>query len=149
MHLYLMQHGEALAEQAAPGRPLSLTGKQQVLSVSRQASRAGIELTALYHSDKLRARQTAEILGDELALDSSEREGLGPKDDVRTVAEWLQNESTDLALVSHLPFLDRLASLLVVGDPTRGIVTFRFGVMVALERGESSWRIDRVFVPES
>ena len=37
-------------------------------------------------------------------------------------------------LVDHLPFLDRLASLLVVGDADRSIVRFQMGGIVCLVR---------------
>lgn len=148
MFLYLMQHGEALAEEHAPSRPLSLNGKQQVRSVARQAYRAEVGLRAIYHSDKLRSRQSAEILGHELGLEVQERAGLAPKDEVAPVAEWLNGESEDLALIGHLPFLDRLTGLLVVGDATKSLVAFRFGVMVRLQKGASSWKIDWILRPE-
>jgi phosphohistidine phosphatase len=38
-----------------------------------------------------------------------------------------------LALVGHLPFLDRLASLLVAGDEDAQVVRFRMGGLVELE----------------
>jgi len=147
--VYLMQHGEALAEEDAPGRPLSLNGKQQVKSVARQAYQADVRLAAIYHSDKRRSRQSAEILGHELGLEVSERAGLGPKDEVAPVAEWLEGESEDLALVGHLPFLDRLTGLLVVGDAAKSVVAFRFGVLVRLQRGASGWKVDWILRPEA
>jgi phosphohistidine phosphatase SixA len=46
------------------------------------------------------------------------RPGLAPNDPVVPVARWLRAETEyqSLALVGHMPFLGRLASLLVVGD---------------------------------
>jgi phosphohistidine phosphatase len=148
MFLYLMQHGEALAEEHAPGRPLSLNGKQQVKDVARKVSHAGVEAMAIYHSDKLRARQSAEILGAELGLDVCQRPGLGPKDDVDAVTDWLQDQNEDLALIGHLPFLDRLTSRLVVGDASKSLVTFRFGWVVRLQRGPAGWKVDWMVRPD-
>ena len=51
--------------------------------------------------------------------------GLMPKDDVRPVAEELGGFEGSLMLVGHLPFLSRLASLLLVGDPERLMIRYR------------------------
>lgn len=142
MYVYLMQHGEALSEENAPGRPLSLTGIEQVKAVALIAYRAQIRIPVLYHSGRLRARRSAELLSDEVGGEVVAREGLEPKDDVYAVAEWLQGEQEDLAVVGHLPFLDRLVGLLVTGDAERGVVSFRNGVLVRLLRVETGWRVD-------
>ena len=70
------------------------------------------------------------------------REGLDPKDEVAPVAEWLKSESDDLALVGHLPFLDRLAGLLLTGDAGKSVVHFKNGALVRLLRGDNGWKID-------
>lgn len=142
MYVYLMQHGEALSEEHAPGRPLSLTGIEQVKATALFAYRSEIRIPTLYHSGRLRARRSAELLSDEVGGEVIAREGLEPQDDVAAVAEWLQGQQEDLALVGHLPFLDRLAALLVTGDPGRGVVHFRNGVLVRLLRVENGWRVD-------
>lgn len=142
MYVYLMQHGEALSEENAPGRPLSLTGIEQIKSTALFAYRSGIRIPTLYHSGKLRARRSAELLSDEVGGEVVAREGLEPKDEVAPVAEWLQSHEDDLALVGHLPFMDRLAALLVTGDADQSVVHFRFGVLVRLLRVESGWRVD-------
>ncbi|MCK4450112.1 MAG: hypothetical protein KAX26_05930 [Anaerolineae bacterium] len=43
-------------------------------------------------------------------------------------------------LVGHLPFLDRLASLLVTGDADHSIVRFQMGGIVCLVREVSQER---------
>jgi phosphohistidine phosphatase len=43
------------------------------------------------------------------------------------------SEHQALALVGHLPFLDRLASLLVAGNEEAQVVHFRMGGLVKLE----------------
>ncbi len=142
MYVYLMQHGEALSEENAPGRPLSLTGIEQAKATALFAYRAEIRIPTIYHSGKLRARRSAELLSDEVGGEVVAREGLEPKDDVAAVADWLQGQEEDLALVGHLPFLDRLVGLLVTGDPARSVVSFRNGVLVRLLRVEDGWRVD-------
>ena len=63
------------------------------------------------------------------------RPGLAPNDPVVPVAQWLraETEHQSLALVGHMPFLGRLASLLVVGDERAHVVGFQMGGLVKLE----------------
>ena len=63
------------------------------------------------------------------------RPGLAPNDPVVPVAQWLraETEHQSLALVGHMPFLGRLASLLVVGDEQAQVVGFQMGGLVKLE----------------
>ncbi len=63
------------------------------------------------------------------------RPGLAPNDPVVPVAQWLraETEHQSLALVGHMPFLGRLASLLVVGDEQAQVVGFHMGGLVKLE----------------
>ena len=64
------------------------------------------------------------------------RPGLAPNDPVVAVAQWLRAETErreSLALVGHMPFLGRLASLLVVGDERAQVVGFQMGGLVKLE----------------
>ena len=50
-------------------------------------------------------------------------------------AQWLRAETgqRSVALVGHMPFLGRLASLLVVGDEQAQVVGFHMGGLVKLE----------------
>jgi phosphohistidine phosphatase len=52
--------------------------------------------------------------------------------------------------VGHLPFLSRLASLLLVGDPERTLVRFRMGGIVCLTGGPSTggWIVAWMLTPE-
>ena len=63
------------------------------------------------------------------------RPGLAPNDPVVPVAQRLraETEHQSLALVGHMPFLGRLASLLVVGDEQAQVVGFQMGGLVKLE----------------
>ena len=136
MDLYLMQHGEATTEAENPERPLTEAGRATVHRVSARARAAGVQVEACVHSGKLRAEETARLLVSALggAADVVARAGLGPKDDVAPTAQWLRTTEYDaLAVVGHLPFLDRLASLLIAGDEEAQVVRFRMGGLVKLE----------------
>ena len=62
-------------------------------------------------------------------------------DDVRPIAQALQKETTPLMLMGHLPFMDRLAGLLVTGDPDRSAVRFRMGGIVYKEGEGNDWGV--------
>jgi phosphohistidine phosphatase len=149
--LYLVQHGEAVAEEADPERPLSEAGRRDVEGLARFLSARGLRVERIQHSGKTRARQTAEILAGVLApgLDTEARPGLAPKDPVEAFAAGLADQTRDLIVVGHLPFLDRLVGHLVGGGEGRGLVAYRPGGMVCLERAEDgAWRIAWMLRPE-
>lgn len=131
-----MQHGEALSADVDPERPLSEQGRSTVAAVAAHASACGVRLDRIVHSGKLRAEQTAAILAAELACaDVGAVPGLAPNDDVRAAASVHADpgQQGSLAVVGHLPFLDRFASLLVAGDAAAHVVAFRNGGLVRLE----------------
>jgi phosphohistidine phosphatase len=150
MKIYLVQHGEAEPKTVDPARPLTAQGRQDVQQVAAFAARLGLEVEQIRHSDKTRAEQTAEILGE--ALSPAEGvvtvSGLAPNDDVRPVAEALTRESQAVMLVGHLPFLARLAGLLVTGNPDRSVVQFRNAGIVCLAREEDRWLVAWIVTPE-
>ncbi len=139
MILYLMQHAEAVPEEVDPARPLSEEGRAAIERVAARAARHALPIASIYHSGKLRARQTAEVLGAAFHLESQVQplEGLSPKDRAEPLARWLRVETqkgtnTGLVLVSHLPLLDKLASLLLTGDEDLGVIAFHYAALVAL-----------------
>ena len=137
MDLYLMQHGQATTETEDPERPLTDAGRAAVQRVAKRARTADVRISGCLHSGKLRAEQTAQLLVREIGVEPSveARPGLAPNDPVVPVAQWLraETEHQSLALVGHMPFLGRLASLLVVGDEQAQVVGFQMGGLVKLE----------------
>jgi phosphohistidine phosphatase len=77
-----------------------------------------------------------------------EHSSLSPNDDVGLIAEVLQQSERDTAVVGHMPHLDKLASFLLTGEENRGVVRFRNGGVVCLERQESAWRLGWMVTPE-
>ncbi|MBI4420401.1 MAG: phosphohistidine phosphatase SixA [Gemmatimonadetes bacterium] len=151
MLVYLVQHGEAASEQEGPERPLTPRGRTEVSRVARAAARIGVQPEVIWHSDKLRARQTAELLAAELTPPESLRQvsGLAPKDDPATAAGQVAAAAAPVMLGGHLPLLSRLASLLLIGDPSKEVIAFRMGGMVALEGTEAGWRVTWMLTPET
>ena len=150
MDLFLIQHGEAKSEAEDPERSLTEYGAGTVRQMAAWAAQARVKVGQIRHSGKKRAEQTAVLLADRLnpILGIQAVAGLNPNDDARPVAEALQQEQGPLMLVGHLPFLSRLAGLLVVGDPERAVVTFRQAGITCLAREESQWTVRWVMLAE-
>ena len=150
MEVYLVQHGEAKSKDEDPQRPLTDQGAAEVERVAATAARVGVHVHQIRHSGKRRAEQTATILGQHLLPSGGTVAvaGLVPEDEVQAVAEALRHETRPVMLVGHLPFLDRLTSLLVTGTPDRSIVQFRKGGIVCLRGQGDSWAIRWIITPE-
>jgi phosphohistidine phosphatase len=125
LDIYLIQHAEAVSEKEDPARPLSDEGKVTMEKVGALAARLRIKPDLIFHSGIL-----ARNLG---LLDRvHEKEGLGPLDPVGPVVEWLKEAARGLsgvAIVGHLPFLDKLASLLVIKQENLSVVSFQNGAI--------------------
>lgn len=135
--VYLMQHGVAVAEEVDPRRPLTPEGRTAVERVALRAHESGVRIERCVHSGKVRAEQTARLLARAVDATVEERAGLNPSDPVAPFAAWLQAEARQepdaaIAVVGHLPFLDRLASLLVAGDQAAQVVRFHNAGLVRL-----------------
>ena len=146
MKLYLLRHGEAVSEAEDPRRPLTDQGRRDAASAGELLLREGAAPSAIFHSGKARAVETARFAADALpaaAPAPAPADGLGPNDPVEPWAEMLADEDRGLLLVGHLPFLERLASLLLCGDPDRGLVHIPTAGLVALGRdsGSASWHL--------
>ena len=89
MKVYLVRHGDAVSSQFDPQRPLSEQGRADIQKVASFIKPLGISVEHVWHSGKLRAAQTAEILAGAVLVeeDCSAHEGLRPNDDVTIIAE--------------------------------------------------------------
>jgi len=150
MEVYLVQHGEAKPETIDPARSLTDHGREEVERVARRAAALHLHIAEILHSDKLRARQTAEILAEQLSPSAGlrEMEGLAPMDDPEKARIQIEAAQGPLMLVGHLPHLSRLASSLLVGDPTKEIIRFRNGAIICLVKAERGWLLQWILTPE-
>jgi phosphohistidine phosphatase len=151
MQLYLMQHGDANSEAEDPQRRLTDAGAKTVERVAEYVASVPLHVDRIEHSGKERARQTAEIVAAHLHPAEGTREvsGLAPNDDVGPMHERLQNESSSLMIVGHLPYLSRLLSVLFGVQPVRTLVTFQMAGVVHMERDTNrEWRLRWILVPE-
>jgi len=152
MKLYLIQHGEAKPEAEDPDRSLTLRGEEEVKKVALRAGNLSVTPSRIFHSGKLRAKQTAELVAKGLTISPVSVEavqGLSPNDDVRPWAKRIGNGKEDMMIVGHLPFLEKLASYLLSGNEKSRLVLFRYGAVVCLEQKEDKgWAVRWILTPE-
>lgn len=133
MKLYLVQHGEALSAADDAGKTLSPKGQRDVRALAGACARPRVEAVEVIHSGKARARQTAELLAAALNLPVRAVAGLDPLDPVRPFADACAGMRSTV-VVGHLPFLERLAALLIAGREEPPVLAFQRGGMACLER---------------
>ena len=155
MDIYLMQHGVATSAEEHPARPLSTSGRADVERVAGRAAACGVDVARCVHSGKLRAEQTARILGRAVSAPVESRDGLNPSDPVRPIADWLRSEAqagpgSAIALVGHLPFLDRLAAVLITAEQDAHPVRFRnAGLVKLVPSGDGSgFAVEWILTPD-
>ena len=102
----------------------------------------GAKPALIWHSGKLRARQTAEAwlrLVSPFATFTAVR-GFQPDDDPEIVDSALLGENRDVVLASHMPFLPALLHRLTTGRRDRLSAPFPLNGCVALERAGELWQ---------
>ena len=145
MWLFLVHHGDAVGPEVDPSRPLSPVGRVEVSRLADGAAARSAKPSVIWHSGKLRAKQTAEAYWracNPFAEFSATRD-LQPDDPPDWIRDRLRGESRDVMLAGHYPHLPRLLSLLVGQDappfPQHGIVA-----LTSDDDGETwreAWRI--------
>jgi phosphohistidine phosphatase len=142
VRLFLVHHGDALPPDVDPRRPLSPRGRDAVELAAAEAARRGARPDIVWHSGKLRARQTAEAFWracNALAEFSATRD-LQPDDPPSWIRDRLRGESRDVLIAGHFPHLPRLLALLRGGEdqtldfPPHGVVA------LASEDEGDSWK---------
>lgn len=146
--IYLVQHGKALPKNVDPDRRLSEDGIRETENIARYLYKLGIKIEKIIHSGKLRARMTAEIIGNKLEInDISAEKGLEPLDNPNIWREKLDNIDKNVMIVGHLPHLSKLTSLLL--NINTEVVAFRYSGVLCLERRDDmKWIIKWYITPE-
>src|SRR6266516_6984562 len=153
MQIYLVQHGESKPEEIDPERSLTESGAHAIQKVANfLRTSGGVQVDAIWHSGKARARQTAELLAPRTRAGKRavmHHDGLAPKDAVEPIKQELEQGNRNVMIVGHLPFLGRLAALLLTGNADSDVVAFQFGCVVCLKRDDAGkWRLEWMIVPK-
>lgn len=150
MKVYLAQHGHALSKSEHPDRPLSNVGHGEVGQVAEFLS-GHLSVSRVLHSGKRRAQQSAAILTALIAgeFPIEEIKGLAPNDPVEDFARQLVEWNEDILVVGHLPFMEKLISLLLTGTESPPVTSFTPGSIACLELADdNTWAMHWMIRPE-
>lgn len=118
--LLVMRHGQAVPGSPDASRTLTTQGKAEVARMA--ACLAGHDdldhfRLRILASPYRRAQQTAEVIAKALDCEFETLSIIAPDDSPMAVVDWLleQDSGDPLLLVSHMPLVGDLASLLVEG----------------------------------
>jgi len=144
MKVYLVRHGEY---QTIDGRKvLSENGEKATEKIAKIAKEQFMtECYKIFHSTKIRAKQTSEIIDRIVNSEKGivEKEGLEPDANPTPWRDFINNQKKPVMFVTHLPFLRKLLSLLIASDVDADILTFYTSSIVCLEKTEDgTWLID-------
>jgi phosphohistidine phosphatase len=142
--VYLVHHADAVSPDVDAQRPLSERGRMHAERLAAEAAARGVKPAVVWHSGKLRARQTAAAIWracNALAEFSATR-GLQPNDAPEFVRDQVTGETRDVMLVGHMPNLERVHAQLLQRDdrvpfPLHGLVAMEFDGRVWRE----AWRL--------
>jgi phosphohistidine phosphatase len=139
--IFLVHHADAVAPDVDPQRPLSARGLEHAARLAADAAARGVKPVAIWHSGKLRARQTAEAMWracNPLAEFAAIR-GLQPTDSPDGILARLAGERRDVMLVGHMPSLPRIAAALTRARDDAGGAEFPLHGIVALDPDGEVW----------
>lgn len=151
MLLYLVQHAESLSKEEDPTQSLSEKGIENIKKVANYVAGLNIKVNQIFHSEKMRAMQTAQILADFIKTEKgvSETDGLSPLDDPDIWYGRISEIKEDIILVGHLPHLARLSALILCGDKEKNIIDFKRGGIVCLKKfDDGKWAVGWMIIPE-
>jgi phosphohistidine phosphatase len=138
MNLYIIRHAIAVDEgtpeyEQDSDRPLTDKGRKKMRQIAKGLRTLGVEFDLILSSPYVRARETAEILGDVFKMKKKVAfsENLTPMAEPDLlIAEINENYSVDsLALVGHEPHLSSLVGLLTSENAKIDITIKKGGVI--------------------
>ena len=151
MKLYLMRHGEALPSNKDPQRGLTDDGKLKIEQLANHLQQQKMKFSHVYHSDRKRAQQTAEIMTNAISpnIEPALLQNITPNDDPVLILEKINSWNEDTLVTSHLPFVPDLISLLTGQDIYTSSISFKTGTVVCLEKGNNAtWSISWATSPD-
>ena len=150
MTLYLVQHGKSFSKNQDPEQGVTETGIDEVKLIAQVAKGYRVPVDTIFHSEKKRAAQTAELFSAALQSDKNIQQisGIKALDDVQSFAATLTNAGNTM-YVGHLPFMEKLTSCLVAGSIDLTVLKFQNGGIVCLEQNSDNgtWFIKWTLMP--
>lgn len=147
MKLYLMRHGDYASSDIT--KPLTQKGVDDINRIVSYLQEHGAQVEEIWHSPKMRAVESAEIMGKVLGCEFlQEKEYLTPNASPRQALEDLVDINKDMAIVSHLPFIPHLLSELFPGKMS-AFIALPASSVVIVERVDGQWQFGEVITLES
>ncbi|MDX1456010.1 MAG: histidine phosphatase family protein [Marinobacter sp.] len=116
MNLVIMRHGEAGWHTLDQQRELTEAGRMGTAVVARKLAESPWRPDIIWSSPLVRAHQTSTIVSEILNCPIIEKSFLTPDDDPgHCLNQLIENPIDSLMIVSHMPFVGALATLLVDG----------------------------------
>lgn len=133
MNLLIMRHGEAGWHSRDHERELTEAGRLATGRVARDMAESRWRPGAIWSSPLVRARQTAALVCETLNVSVEERAFLRPDDDPGQCLDALLMEDLPetLLIVSHMPFVGALSTLMV--DAHRNGIPFMTSQAVVID----------------
>ncbi len=150
MKLYLLRHGDSTTAASDNERPLSEVGRQDITRLAKFIAPLKLHVSAIFHSEKLRARETARIVSSAITTEHSPETlpELDPLLPVEPVVKMIKSLAGDAFFVGHMPFMGSLVSELTLREQIHDVVLFKTGTLVCLEQVEHArWSICWVVNP--
>jgi len=149
LNLYILQHGDAEPEEIDPARPLSEQGRRDIRLLAMHMHNVDLQLGRILHSGKLRAEQSALLIAESIppGIEPEQTEGLKPNDDPAVIAGALQPSRENVLIVSHMPLVSRLCSMLLTGTTDTAFASVP-GTLFCLEYSDGKWRLAYMLRPE-
>lgn len=151
--VYFIQHGLAIDKAQNPERPLSADGISQTTAIAQHLGR--IQHTGqtplpskIYHSGKLRSRQTAEILAAALIRPQAtihSHPHLSPNEDIQLLITTLED---DALYVGHLPQLNTLCNHLLHIETPTNTIQFKNSHILCITLNENDNQLNWFLTPD-
>lgn len=152
MKLYLVRHAEAADKALDSNRPLTPAGVRETELLRQFLVRFDLKLDAIWHSQKIRAAQTAGILlpGVTCKKGLVERKNIKPMSKPEHVIPDLLQARGDIMIVGHLPHLAELAAQLLKWPKAGKRIDWGKPSVVVLEQAKRThWKILWMLGPET
>lgn len=142
MAIFLVQHGISLKKEDDPEKGLSQKGREETAKIAEVAKLYKVPVAEICHSGKKRALETAQIFKDILGVNTSlqEKSNINPLDDVEIFGKMV-DPASNMMMVGHLPYMEKLVSFLAAGDADRRILKFQNSGIVCLDSEKGNWFI--------
>ncbi|MGB3209201.1 MAG: phosphohistidine phosphatase SixA [Desulforhopalus sp.] len=134
MALFLVQHGISVPKDVDPAKGLTDEGFTETERIADVAKGYKIKIEKIVHSGKKRAKQTAAVYHNALSVAAPLElvSGINPMDDVRVFAAGI-NPDSNVMVVGHMPFMQRLVSYLTTGSEATRVYQFQNSGIVCLD----------------